>query len=140
MSSESERIERLVKMADRLIEAVEADIAALTAGKPQAMRTTEPELQHLSALYGREARGLMPDNVEKVPLALRSRFIATTNKFRKLLLLHARMIARVRNASEGMIRAIAEEVQRQAEPLRPYKPVHSADARPARAMVYNAVV
>ena len=140
MSADSERIERLVKMAERLIEAVEADIAALKAGRPQAMRTTEPDMQRLSALYGREAQGFSRDAVKNAPPTLRNRFIETTNKFRELLNLHARLIARVRNASEGMIKAIAEEVDRQAAPMRTYSPMPAAYARPARAMIYNNVI
>ncbi len=140
MSGESERIERLVKMAERLIEAVEADITALKAGTPQAMRTTDPEVQRLSALYGREAQGFSRDSIKNVPPPLRNQFAATTSKFRELLTLHARMIARVRNASEGMIKAIADEVDRQAAPMRTYSPVKSAYARPAQAMIYNSVI
>jgi hypothetical protein len=104
------------------------------------MRTTEPEIQRLSALYGREAQGFDQDSVKDVPSPLRGRFIETTRKFRELLNLHARMIARVRNASEGMIKAIAEEVDRQAEPMRTYTRGPAGYARPAQAMVYNAVV
>ena len=140
MSGDGERIERIARMAERLIEAVEADIAALKIGRPQAIRTTEPEMQRLLSLYSREAQSFTLDALKKVPSALRDNFVETMKKFRDLLLLHARMIARVRNASEGMIRAIAEEVQRQAEPLRTYAPVPSAYARPAPAMVYNAVI
>lgn len=140
MSGESERIERLVKMAERLMEAVEADIAALKAGRPQAMRTTDPQMQRLSALYGREAQGLARDAVVNVPPALRNRFAETTAKFRELLQLHARMITRVRNASEGMIKAIAEEVDRQSAPARTYSPPQSACARTTQAMIYNSVI
>ena len=92
MSGDSERIERLVKMAERLMEAIEADLAALKAGKPQAMRTIEPEMQRLTALYGREAQGFTQDSVKKVPSPLRNRFFETTSRFRDLLNLHARMI------------------------------------------------
>ena len=140
MSGESERIERLVKLADRLIEAVEADIVALKAGTPQTMRTTDPEMQRLSAMYGREAQGFSRESINNVPPTLRNQFSATTSKFRELLTLHARLIARVRNASEGMIKAIADEVERQAAPMRTYSPAKSAYARPAQAMVYNNVI
>jgi hypothetical protein len=140
LSGDSERIERLVKMAERLIEAVEADIKALKACQPKAMRTTDPEVQRLSAIYGREAEGFNQSTIDGVPSPLRSRFIATTTKFRELLNLHARLIARVRNASEGMIRAIAEEVERQAAPTRTYTAGPSTRPRPTQAMVYNSVI
>ena len=140
MSGESERIERLVKMAERLMEAVEGDIAALKAGRPQAMRTTDPQMQRLSALYGREAQGFARDALKNVPPTLGRRFVETTAKFRELLTLHARMITRVRNATEGMIKAIAEEVDRQSAPTRTYSPLQSTQARPAQAMIYNSVI
>ncbi|MEI9996351.1 MAG: hypothetical protein WDM91_17265 [Rhizomicrobium sp.] len=140
MSAESERIERLVKLAERLIEAIEADIAALKAGKPQQMRTTDPEIQRLSALYGREAHGLTPDAAKAAPAPLRARFVDVTNRFRDLLQLHGRMLTRVRNASEGMIKAIAAEVDRRAAPTRTYDPRAATYGKPARAMVFNSVV
>ena len=140
MNGDSERVERLVKMAERLIDAIEADIGALKAGQPQNMRTTDADIQRLSALYGREAHGFTQDTVKDIPIPLRSRFFETIKKIRELLTLHARLIARVRNASEGMIKAIAEEVDRQAAPLRTYARLPNAAARPAQAMVYNNVI
>ena len=80
MSADSERIERLVTMAERLIEALEADIAALKAGKPQQMRTIDPEIQRLSAIYGREAQGFSADSVKQVPTPVRKRFFETTGQ------------------------------------------------------------
>lgn len=139
-SPNNERIERLVKLAERLIEAIEGDIAALKDGKPQAMRTTDPEVQKLSALYGREAQGLSADAAKAAPAPLRQRFVETTRKFRELLTLHARMLTRVRNASEGMIKAISAEVDRRAAPTRTYNPRAAAYGKPAQAMVFNRVV
>lgn len=138
MSADSERVERLVTMAERLIEAIEADLAALKAGKPQQMRTIDPEIQRLSAIYGREAQGFSADSVKQVPTPVRKRFFETTGRIRDLLALHARALTRVRNASEGMIRAIAEEVERQAAPMRTYS--RGPAARPTQAMIYNSVV
>jgi AraC-like DNA-binding protein len=140
VSAESERIERLVKLAERLIEAIQADIAALKEGKPQDMRTTDPEIQKLSLLYSREAQGLTADDAKKAPPTLRSRFAETTGKFREMLELHARMIMRVRNASEGMIKAIADEVDRRAAPTRNYSSAAATYGKPAKAMVFNSVV
>ena len=140
MGTEAERIERLVKMAERLIEAVEADIAALKAGKPQNMRTTDPEIQRLSAMYGREAQGLTADAAKTAPAPLRTRFAETTKRFREALLLHGRMVMRVRNASEGIIKAVADEIDRRAAPTRTYNPKAASYGKPPQAMVYNSVV
>ncbi len=140
MNPEAEKIERLIKLAERLIEAIEGDIAALKDGKPQAMRTIDPEVQRLSALYSREAQGFSPNAIKAAPAPLRGRFTDVTAKFREALQLHARMLTRVRNASEGMIKAIAAEVDRRAAPSRTYNPRAGAYGKPAQAMVYNNVV
>ncbi len=65
MSAETPKIERLIAMAERLIEALEADMAALERGKPQEMRTIDPEIQKLSAIYGREAAALNGASAER---------------------------------------------------------------------------
>jgi len=137
---DAERIERLVKLAERLIEAIESDIAALKAGKPQDLRTSDPEIQRLSAMYGREAQGLTVEHAKRVAPPLRKRFLDTTGKFREVLQLHGRLLTRVKNASEGMIKAIAEEVDRRAAPMRTYNPRAASYGKPAQAMVFNSVV
>jgi len=137
---QTERIELLTRMAERLIEAIEGDITALRAGKPQQMRTLDPEIQRLSASYGREASGLTADMTKQVPAVVRTRFFDVTKRFKDLLALHARLLTRVRNASEGMIKAISDEVDRRAQPTRTYNPKAATYGKPARAMVFNSVV
>ena len=91
-------------------------------------------------MYGREAQGFDPRIAESAPGALRQRFVAITAKFREVLQLHARMIARVKNASEGMIRAIAAEVERANAPTRTYGPRPGTAPQSSGAMVFNKVV
>ena len=54
--------------------------------------------------------------------------------------MHARMIARVKNASEGMVRAIAAEVERANAPMRTYGPRPGYAPQSSGAMVFNKVV
>ena len=140
MSADTQKIELLIAMAERLIAAIEADIAALKAGRPQDLRTTDPEIQRLSALYGREAAGLDPARAKAAPSELRRKFFDTTARFRDTLALHTRLLTRVRNASEGLVKAVAEEIERSRAPTRNYAPT-APQARPhAVTMVYNSVV
>ncbi len=134
----NERIERVIALAERLIAALEADIAALEKGKPQAMKTIDPEIQKLAALYAREAGGLNATIALSAPGALRTRLTATTTRFRDTLQRQARILTRVRNASEGIVQAIAREVERRRTVTTPYgrKPM---PARAASAMIFNAV-
>ena len=134
------RIERLISLAERIIAALESDIAALQNGRTATLSTNDPEIQKLTALYGREAQGFDPRIAESAPPTLRQRFVAITARFREVLQLHARMIARVKNASEGMIRAIAAEVERTNAPMRTYGPRPGYAPQSAGAMIFNRVV
>lgn len=134
------RIERLIGMAERLIVALESDIAVLKAGKPQVLATTDPEIQRLTAQYGLEAQNFDPRIAQSAPLTLRQRFVAITAKFREVLQLHTRMLTRVKNASEGMIKAIAAEVERANAPMRTYGPRPGYGPKSSGAMVFNKVV
>src|SRR5580704_17536694 len=97
------RIERLIAMAERLIVALEGDIEALKSGKPAAMPSMAPEIQKLSAIYGREAQNFDIRIAKSARKELCVRFVTVTSRFRDLLRLHARMLTRVKNATEGMI-------------------------------------
>jgi uncharacterized protein (DUF305 family) len=134
------KLERLISMAERLIAALESDIAALKAGTPAKMVSLNPEIQKLSAVYGREAQNFDIRIAKAAPLPLRTRFLTITAKFREVLQLHARMLARVKNASEGMIQAIAREVERMNAPTRTYGPRPMTAPRSSGAMVFNKVV
>lgn len=134
------RIERLITMAERLIAALESDITELKNGRAVALRTNDPEIQTLSALYGREAQSFDPRLAQSAPPTLRQRFFAITAKFREVLQMHARMIARVKNASEGIVRAIATEVERMHAPARTYGPRLDSAPKSSGAMVFNKVV
>ena len=75
-----------------MIVALESDIAALKAGKPTAHDQHDPEIQKLTALYGREAQNFDIRIAKSAPPSLRQRFVAITAKFREVLQLHARML------------------------------------------------
>ena len=134
------KIERLIAMAERLIAALESDIAALKDGSPGAMRSMDPEIQRLTALYGREAQNFDVRLAQGAPQPLRARFVAVTAQFREVLQMHARILTRVKNASEGMIRAIATEVERLNAPTRTYGSRPGYPAPSSSAMVFNRVV
>ena len=134
------RVERLIALAERIIVALESDITELKNGRTATLKTTDPEIQKLTALYTREAQGFDLRIAQSAPPTLRQRFVAITAKFREVLQLHARMIARVKNASEGIIRAIADEVERNNAPMRTYNPRPGYKPPSSGAMLFNRVV
>ena len=99
-----------------------------------------PDIQRLSALYSREAQNFDIRIAKSAPPSLRERFVAITAKFRDVLQLHARMLTRVKNASEGMVHAIAREAERMSQTARPYGPRPGYAPKSSGAMVFNKVV
>lgn len=138
--NDTPRIERLIALAERLIAALEGDIDALKQGRTAALSTNDPEMQKLTAQYGREAQGFDPRIAQNAPATLRQRFFAITAKFREVLQLHARMVQRVKNASEGIVQAIAREVERANAPTRTYGPRPGYAPQSSGAMLFNRVV
>lgn len=139
------KIESVVKMAERLIEVLRADIAALEAGCPRDMKTLDPQIQILCAQYTREAARLNRNALEAAPADQRARLTATTKEFRDALTLHGRVLTRIRNASEGMIKAVAQEVEKRRNRSRPYSGPHGAKPASPRppassSLLYNSVV
>lgn len=134
------RIERLTGMALRLIEALESDVAALKAGDPAALRTPTPEIQRLSAQYSREAAGLDIGAARLASPDARRKLFETTKRFREVLEAQTRLLKRLRGASEGLVRAVVEELERQRASLRPYGASQQCQPRPSEAMLYNSVV
>lgn len=141
MSSEATaKLERLLAMSERLAAAIAADIAALESGRPRDMKTIEPETQKLSALYERELNGFTPKEAAAVPRELQTKCAAAAKRLNECLQRQQRLLKRMKGISEGMIRAVAEEMQRQQRVVRPYSPRPPSRPRSAGAMIYNQTV
>lgn len=140
MIPEQERIELLTKMAERLSQALEADISALERGRPKTLRMIDDDMQRLSVVYSREVKSLNPKNAKEAPLEVRKRFYNVTTHLKELLDRHLRLVKRVRNASEGIIKAVAEDVQKKRTALRPYVSPKATYRPPPGAIVYNSLV
>jgi uncharacterized protein YmfQ (DUF2313 family) len=142
MSLETEKFERLIIMAGRLVQAIEADIDALRHGQPQQMRSLDPEVQKLLMLYTREVQGIDPVRSKSAPAEMKKRLAAVTAKFRDALGLQQRLLTRMRNASEGIVKAVADEVQRQRAPTITYAPAQAQNRyrQTSVPMIFNGVV
>ena len=140
MSQDPRKIERLLALTERLKQALEADIAALERGRPREMRSPSAEVQQLTALYTREAAAFSPSIVQALPKDLREKLTGATSRFRDVLTQHGRVLTRVRTCTEGMIRAIADDVAKKRNAQRPYTPVQAAKPRSPGALLYNSVV
>ena len=136
-----------LKMAERLIEALHADIAALEARPPARHedRSTR-EIQLLCAQYGREAASAEPPRTAgRARRAARPPDRATTKRFQDALALHARMLTRIRTCQrrhdQGRGRRSRQAPQPRPALFRALRaPRRPHRARPASSLLYNAVV
>jgi hypothetical protein len=142
MNAEQQRqIERLIFMAERLSEALEEDIDTLKRGRTRELRMVDPEIQKLSAAYAREAGSLDRESARTAPPEMRQRLRSVGERFGNALRQHMRHVARVRNASEGIIRAIATDIEKRRSATRPYSAGRPGGYRPPPgAIVFNSVV
>jgi hypothetical protein len=137
MTPLEEKADRVLTLTRRLTEALLGDINALDRGCPSEMKTIVPETQNLLSVYAREAASLKAQ-IKLLPAESRKTLTVAAEQLHEALALHERRLSRVRRASEGMIRAIVDDVERRKRITRTYGPRLSAKPSPA-AMLYNGV-
>jgi hypothetical protein len=140
MTPEQKKIDHLVKLTERLMEALASDVNALKKGRTRQLHIIDPEIQRLSAVYSREVKSLDPAAAKNIPADMKKQFRDINAKFRDLLQQHQRYVTRVRNASEGIIKAVAADVERKRTAMRTYAPPRPGYRPPPSAIVYNNVV
>lgn len=116
----NEHVEEVIILTGRLTALVEREIAAVKAQKPQELECLTTERNELSAHYGRAVARLKRDKdmAKTADPARRLELKRLTERFRQLLDELADALARIRRISEGLVRAIAEEVtSKRAQPV-----------------------
>lgn len=118
------RIDTILDITRRLTALLEREMAMIEARTPARLAELEEERSRLSLLYTREMQAVATDAAEFRTLP-KDRIIALraeTETFQDLLSRHQRMVARMRRVTEGIIKTIADEAQRQKSPRTGYAP------------------
>jgi hypothetical protein len=136
------RLEQLLIVSGRLIQAIEADIAALEKGAFGELKTTDPEIERLCTFYGREVRALKSEGgVKRAPAPLLAALKESGGTLESLLKRHERLVGAMREAAEGLVKAVADGVEQIRTGGAPYAAVpRGKRVSSAGAMVYNKVV
>ena len=134
------KVERLILLTDRIAEMLTADVKSLESGNAKALRSIEASFQQLMASYAREAASASAAVLKTVSPELRQKLMQSAKAMNDLLMRHQRLVTRVRNASEGMIQAIAKEVERRRVSQRSYARMTPARPESSGAMIYNSVI
>ncbi|WP_269516280.1 flagellar basal-body protein FlbY [Brevundimonas subvibrioides] len=105
-------LRRLTDLTDRLTARLEAETDAFASRRPQDVTTSLAETQELANLYRRESAQLKsnPGLLSAAPVSERMSLIKATETFEAVLAIHARTVEAARTISEGLVRAIAQEV------------------------------
>lgn len=140
MTDGAERAENLLSLTTRLCGAVEADLAALEQGSYPPLALCDPVIEQMSAVYGREVVAARNAGIKDAPQPLLRLLKDAGAKLKALLKRHERLISAMRSASEGMVKAVAEEVERTRLAAMPYSATPQAKRAAAGAIVYNRMV
>jgi hypothetical protein len=135
------RLEQLLAVSRRLGDAIEADIEALEKGEFGGLKTTDPEVERLCSFYAREVKALKAEGgIKQAPPGLLAAMREAGARLDSLLKTHERLVAAMRQAAEGLVQAVAEDVEKTRSGAAPYCATPQAKRSSSGAIVYNKVV
>jgi hypothetical protein len=135
------KLEQLLAMSNRIGNAIATDIEALEGGKFDALSTGDPEIEKLCLIYGREVTALKASGgIKGAPAPLLAALKESGARLKSLLKRHGLLVGAMRHASEGIVQAVAEEVEKTRARKAPYGAKPEAPRGKPGAIVYNRVV
>jgi hypothetical protein len=142
VSGQEERLEKLLVMGRRLADAMDGDIVALNKGAFDRLHTTDPEISNLALLYSREVAALKKAGGpgKDAPAALIADLKSLGKRLKSSLTKHERLVVAMRQASEGLVQAVAEEVEKQRSRTATYSAQRGAKSGQSGALMYNKVI
>ena len=126
----SERAEQMIALTERLTALIALEAQAFEARRPQDAAVHLEETSKLANLYRHESARIRanPGLVSAAPLALRTRLIRATEAFDAVLARQGRALEAAKTVTEGLVRAIAEEVAAQRSSAVGYGPGATSSA------------
>ena len=108
----TDRVEQLIALTERLTELLRAETRAYEAHRPHEAALSTPETVRLANIYRHESLRVKKDTslIAEAAEALRTRLVETTKTFEAVLARHARAVEAALTITEGIVRAVAEEV------------------------------
>ena len=142
MVSEQEagdRVDQLTGLTDRLTALITQECKAFEERKPHEVALTLDETARLANLYRHESLKMKadPTALEGAPAELKERLVSATRAFDAVLARHGRAVEAAKTITEGLIRAIAEEVHKQRNAVAGYGPKALQAPRPATPVALN---
>jgi hypothetical protein len=135
----AQRMEQLIVLTERLTALIAEQLRAFETHRPQDAAINADETARLANLYRHESLKVKadPSLLSGAPVELRDKLIAATRAFDAVLARHGRAVEAAKTITEGLIRAIAEEVSKQRNAVASYGPKAQQAPRPATAVALN---
>ena len=114
-SDAADRVEQLVILTERLTSLIAEQAACFEQRRPQDAAAMLDEVSRLANLYRHESARVRADTslVASAPLEARTRLVRATEGFDAVLARQGRAIEAARTVTEGLVKAIADEVASQ---------------------------
>lgn len=111
----AERVDQLILLTERLTKLVAEQAVAFESNRPQDAAILVEETGRLANLYRHESARIRgnPDLISQASLTQRTYLRRATEAFDAVLARQARAVGAVKEVTEGLVRAIAEEVASQ---------------------------
>jgi hypothetical protein len=135
-----ERVDQMVLLTERLTALVAEQAQAFEARRPQDALPLMEETGRLANLYRHESARIRaePGLISAASLARRARLTRATEAFDAVLARQARAVGAIKTVTEGLVRAIAEEVASQRQQGAVYGPgAQQAPTAAATAITLN---
>lgn len=116
-SDAADRVDQLIILTERLTDLMVREAQAFESRRPQDAAAQADETQRLANIYRHESMRVRadPSLVFAAPAAQRQKLVRATEAFDSVLHRHGRAIEAAKTVTEGLVRAIAEEVATQRE-------------------------
>lgn len=122
MSTDSTLIQNLIAETEQLSKIMERENALLATTRPAQLKDLQEEKGRLTQIYVRDMETLRrnQDLVIHAPPALRDHLKSATAHFQKTLASHIRILEVGKSVTEGIVKAISDEVTRKNRPTLSY--------------------
>jgi len=136
----ADRVDQLIVLTQRLTELIALEAAAFEQRRPHEAAKYMEETSRLANLYRHESARVRADPrlVKEAPAAQRAALTRATEAFDAVLARQGRAIEAARTVTEGLVRAIAEEVSAQRSETAGYGAAGARSAgTPPTAIAFN---
>lgn len=135
----TDRVDQLVILTERLTGLISEECRAFESHRPQEVVSSIDETSKLANLYRHESMRIRadPSLIEAAPLKNRVALIRATEAFDAVLARHGRAIEAAKTITEGIVRAVAEDVVSRRTTGAGYGPGAAAVTGSATAVTLN---